>query len=106
MVELDKGDFLYQANEEIFLVCIENREDKIEFAVHGWRTIDKERLDQYLDAEKPVIHTENEVEEVIERVDDPDASDKYDWLTEIFEQYSESEIEDESAHEDFSLEDK
>lgn len=105
MVSLEPGDFLYQADQELFLVCIEDREDEIEFAVHGWRTIDKSRLNDYLDADKPVIHTEDQVRDVIEEADDPKAEEKLDWLRSIFDQYRDAEIEQESAHSDFSMDD-
>lgn len=105
MVSLEPGDFLYQADQELFLVCIEDREDEIEFAVHGWRTIDKKRLSDYLDADKPVIHTEEQVKHVVEEADDPNAEEKLDWLKNIFEQYKRAEIEEDSAHSDFSLDD-
>jgi len=103
--ELGPGEFLYQADQELFLVCIANREDEIEFAVHGWRTIDKERLDKYLDAEKPVVHTEDQVRDVIDAADDPNADEKLDWLKDIFEQYKVADIEQDSAHSDFALDD-
>lgn len=105
MVSLEPGDFLYQADQELFLVCIEDREDEIEFAVHGWRTIDKNRLESYLDADKQVVHTEEHVREVVEESDDDSAGEKLDWLTDIFEQYERVDIEEESAHSDFALDD-
>jgi len=105
MVDLEAGDYLYQADQELFLVCIADREDEVEFAVHGWRTIDKDRLNKYLDADKPVIHTEDQVENVIEDADDPNAREKLDWLSGIFEQYERGEIPESSEHEEFSLED-
>lgn len=106
MVELAPGDFLYQADQELFLVCIENRDDEVEFAVHGWRTIDKERLDSYLDTEKPVLHTEEQVEQVIDEADDDSAEEKLGWLRSVFEKYEEADISDDSSHEEFALEDK
>lgn len=102
---LEPGDFLYQADQELFLVCIENREDEVDFAVHGWRTIDKKRLEKYLDAEKPVIHTEEMVQNVVDEADDEDAEEKLSWLKEIFAQYEAADIEESSAHSDFSLDD-
>lgn len=105
MVELEPGDFLYQADQELFLVCIEDRDDEVEFAVHGWRTIDKKRLAEYLDADKPIVHTEEQVMDVIDESDDPKAEEKFGWLKEIFEQYGRVEMEEGSAHSDFSLDD-
>lgn len=102
--DLEAGDFLYQANEEIFLVVIENKEDNIDFAVHGWRTIDKDRLRRYLDADNPVIHTEEQVEEVVANVDDPEADEKMEWLRGVFEQY-EQNTDSDSAYDDFTLND-
>lgn len=103
MVELEAGDFLYQADQELFLVCIADHEDEVEFAVHGWRTIDKDRLNRYLNADKPVIHTEEQVMEVIDEADDPNAEEKIAWLKEIFDQYKRVEVD--ATHEDFSLDD-
>lgn len=102
MVDLKPGDFLYQADQELFLVCIESHDDETEFAVHGWRTIDNERLDNYLNARKPVIHTEEQVKDVIDEADDPKADEKLAWLKDIFGQY-EREVDDE--HKNFSLDD-
>jgi hypothetical protein len=105
MVDLEPGDYLYQANSELFLVCIENNEHSIDFAAHGWRTIDKERLSDYLDADKPVMHTEEQVKEIIEEVDDPKAMEKLNWLEGIFEKYKHGEINEQSSHSEFSLDD-
>lgn len=105
MDSLEPGDFLYQADQELFLVCMEDREDEIEFAVHGWRTIDKERLDSYLDADRPIIHTEDEVREAVADADDPKAGDRLAWLTDIFEKYENVDVESDSAHSDFALDD-
>jgi hypothetical protein len=112
MDDLEPGDFLYQANQELFLVCIANRDEEVEFAVHGWRTIDKERLDHYLDPDGEFweglddeFHTEERVREVIDEADDPNAEEKLEWLNTIFEQYAEADIAQESAHSDFALDD-
>lgn len=112
MVDLEPGDFLYQADQELFLVCIENRDDEVEFAVHGWRTIDKERLEHYVDPDGDFwkglddeFHTEEEVRRVVQEADDPNGEQKLDWLMEIFAQYKEADIEEESAHSDFALDD-
>lgn len=101
---LEPGDFFYQADGELFLVVISNNENDIEFAVHGWRTIGKDRLNDYLDAEKPIIHTERQVESVVDEASDEEAEKKLDWLREIFEQYEDADLSD-SAHTDFSMED-
>lgn len=103
---LEPGDYLYQANDELFLAVTEVNKDEVQFAVHGWRTIDKDRLSAYLSADRPVLHTEEQVHEVVEDVDDPDAEDKLQWLEGIFKKYEERDVPDDSAHEDFSMEDK
>lgn len=112
MDDLEPGDFLYQANQELFLVCISSNESEVEFAVHGWRSIDKDRLNHYLDPEEDFwgdfddeIHTEEQVQKVIDQADDPNAQEKLDWLKEIFAQYADTDISQESAHSDFSLDD-
>lgn len=101
-MDLEPGSFLYQADQEIFLAVIEDCDDEVRFAVHGWRTIDKDRLESYLSAGKPVMHTEEQVMEVIDEADDPDAERKIEWLKEIFETYKKDVDE---THEDFSLDD-
>lgn len=105
MVDLEPGDFVYQANEEIFLVVMETNENNIEFAAHGWRTINRDRLDSYLEADIPVMHTAEEVREVAMSSDDPKAAQKLTWLEDLFAIYAEADIEEDSAHSDFALED-
>lgn len=105
MVSLEPGDYLYQADQELFLVCMEDREDEIEFAVHGWRTIDKGRLESYIEEDKPIVHTQDQVRDVVTDADDPKAEEKLDWLTDIFEKYERVDVEEDSAHSDFALDD-
>lgn len=104
MSELEEGDFIYQADQELFLVCIDENDDSYEFAVHGWRTIGKERLDRYMEND-PTLQSEAQVEEVVRQADDPQGSEKLGWLKGVFEQYQDADIEEESAHSDFALDD-
>lgn len=102
---LEPGDFLYQADSELFLVVIDENDESVEFAAHGWREIDKERLDSYLDEEKPILQTEGQVRDVVRQSDDDNAFEKLEWLTNIFETYAENDISSESEHKEFMLDD-
>jgi len=37
MTDLTAGDFLYQSDQELFLVVVDETEDSYVFAAHGWR---------------------------------------------------------------------
>lgn len=106
MVEkLSPGDFLYQSDQELFLVVVEEEEDHFLLAAHGWRKIDKNRLEQYLEDDKSNIHKQDRVEDLIEQRGDEADQEQFDKLKKLFDVY---EIEDMGGdtQEDFALEDK
>lgn len=99
---LEEGDFVYQSEQELFLVVADEDEDSYTFAVHGWRTIDKERLDDYLDG--GTLHDGTEVEEVVADADSDVTRQRFEELQELFEIYEDGLTED-GPHEEFALDD-
>lgn len=104
-LDLEPGDFLYQADQELFLVVMREQEDSYLFSVHGWRDIDKNRVDEYVENDHSKLYGKDYIDDVIEE-DAPEESEKnYERLLELFEQYA-KDFEDEGPHTDFALEDK
>jgi|APHM01.1.fsa_nt_gi hypothetical protein len=103
-LDLDKGDMLYQSDQELFLVVTEVHDSSYEFAVHGWREIADYRLEEYLDGEDGQLYRQSEVEAVVETERDADTQQKLNHLTELFSAY-ESGLSDEGPHKSFKLED-
>lgn len=103
-VSLEPGDFLYQSDQELFLVVMEEDDDSYLFAVHGWREIDKERLGEYIDGENGKLHRREDVETVVEEDGDDDTIERYRALYKLFREYSDKSDED-GPHREFTLED-
>lgn len=76
---LSKGDCLFHPQQESFFVVTDTGEDSINFAIHGWRSIDKDRLESYLmqEGEHKMFITEDELREQIQ---DEEAEDRLDRL--------------------------
>ena len=105
-MDLSEGDFLYQADQELFLVVTEETEKSYKFAVHGWREIGKERLDEYIEDEHMSLHRGEQVEQIVEEDGSDEMRKRFDQLRELlFETYADAELEDEGPHTDFILED-
>jgi hypothetical protein len=105
MPDLDAGDFLYQSDQELFLVVMEENEDSYTFAVHGWRDIDKERLDEYIEDSRSKVHRQDEVEKLIDDSGDDETQRQFNKLKQLFAVYEGTEFPDVGPHEDFALED-
>lgn len=104
-VDLEPGDFVYQSDQELFLVVMEETEDGYRFAVHGWREIGHNRLHEYIEGEHGKLYKEDELEQIIEEEADDDTRQHFERLRDVFEQYREGETEDEGPHTDFVMED-
>lgn len=110
---LEPGDFLYQSDSELFLVVVENNENNVKMAAHGWRTIDKGRLDEYISHENGKLYREKDVAEMISRkanargedVTKEDLEAKLEEIKEIFDVYGDEEMDTDVPTEDFALED-
>lgn len=103
--ELSKGDFVYQSDLELFLVVIEETENSYKFAAHGWREIDKERLDEYLSHDNGKLHKQDDIIEYVENEAGPELKEQFDRMREMFMAYSDGDLEDGFPHENFTLED-
>ena len=105
-MDLSEGDFLYQADQELFLVVAEETEDTYKFAVHGWREIDKERLGEYIDNEHMSFHRGEQVEQIVEEDGSDEMRERFSQLRRmLFDTYAESNLKSNGPHNDFVLED-
>jgi hypothetical protein len=103
-LSLEVGDFLYQSDQELFLVVTGVNTDSYEFAVHGWREIADYRLKEYLDGDSGQLFRQEDVSEVVENEREADTQHKFKLLKELFSAY-EGGLSDEGPHESFRLED-
>lgn len=106
MSDLEKGDFLYQSDQELFLVLIEEDGDSYTFAAHGWRDIDKERIDEYIKDDKSKIHRQEEIEKLVEDKGDDEEEEQFARLLELFDAYGDADIVEDGPQSDFALEEK
>jgi hypothetical protein len=106
MTNLSTGDFLYQSDQELFMVVVEDNDDSMKFAVHGWRDIDKERVDEYIDDGRSKIHKQSEIETLIDEKGDSETREQLNKLKQLFSVYRQADIPDNGPQEDFKLEDK
>lgn len=103
-LDLEPGDYVYQSDQELFLVVTEVNNDSHEFAVHGWREISDHRLQEYLDGDTGKLHRQKQVERVVEDSDQDDVKETFNELTDLFATYH-GELSAEGPHEQFKLED-
>lgn len=106
MPDLEEGDFVYQSDQELFLVVTDVGKETYHFAVHGWRSIDKERLDEYLDHQNGKLYKQGQVTDLIEDEADDETRENFEQLMELFSAYEDVDLEEEGPHTDFALEDK
>lgn len=103
MVELNEGDFVYQSDQELFLIVLEEDEDSYLFAAHGWRNIDKERIEQYVEDSQSKVHRQSEIEKLIEEQGDDETTEQYDKLQELFDAYSRTDVSDDGPEKAFAM---
>lgn len=103
MVELSPGDFLYQSDQELFLVVIEETDDSYVFAAHGWRDIGKDRIEEYIEDSRSKVHRQDEIESVIMEKGDSDDKQQLNKLKQLFAVYEDSDIPDDGPHKKFAL---
>jgi hypothetical protein len=103
--DLDPADFVYQSDQELFLVVTGETENSYQFAVHGWREIDKDRLDEYISHDNGKLFKEEDVVEVIEEDASDDQRRSFDQLQLLFDAYADRDFDEDGPHVDFSLED-
>lgn len=103
-LDLSRGDFVYQSDQELFLVVTAVNENSYEFAAHGWREIDKGRLSEYLDGDNGQLYRQETVAKVVEENKGDNTQEKFDALRELFSAYEDG-LSDEGPHKRFKLED-
>lgn len=101
--ELKPGDFLYQSDQELFLVVMAENEDSYQFAAHGWRNIDKNRVKEYINGDGSKLFTQETVESVIDDGGDGKDRASYHKLSDLFEVYAAADFDEDGPHERFSL---
>ena len=105
MPELSTGDFVYQSDQELFLVCIGEDDNTYKFAVHGWRSIDKERLDEYVSHDNGKLYQQDDIAEVVENDAGETEKQHFAEMREMFAAYAEADLKEDGPHTDFALED-
>ncbi len=105
MPDLEKGDFVYQSDQELFLVVIDQDEDSYNFAVHGWRNIDKERLDEYVDHQSGKLYQQEDITETVQEEGDDETKEHFTKLKQLFAAYTERDFSEDGPHTDFVLDD-
>ena len=104
--DIEVGEFLYQSDSELFLVAIEEKEDHVLFAAHGWRQIGKNRLERYIEDDRSKIYQQDEIEQLIASKGDDEAEERFEELLELFEAYEDVELVGEGPHTAFALDDQ
>jgi hypothetical protein len=104
-LDIEPGDFLYQVDQELFLVLMEERDDEYLFSVHGWREIDKDRAAGYVKGEQGKLHSQDKFESVVEERADDETTESYEKMKALFEKYSD-DFDTEGPVETFSMEDQ
>jgi len=106
MTDLSTGDFLYQSDQELFLVVTSETENSYEFAVHGWREIGKDRIDGYIDDSRSKVHKQDEVDELISEKGDVSTQQQFNKLKQLFSVYRNADLPSDGPNTHFSLEEK
>lgn len=105
-MDLSEGDFLYQAEQELFLVVADETDDTYRLAAHGWRDIDKNRLDEYVESEHMSIYKGEDVIREVKRDGNDQLQNRIDELQRmLFDTYSERTFSEDGPVEDFILDD-
>lgn len=103
MSDLSPGDVVYQSDQELFLVVIEEHEKSYRFAAHGWREIDKSRIEDYLEDSHSKVHSQSDIERIIEEKGNEQTKRHFNKLKQLFAVYEEMNVPDEGPHTDFVL---
>lgn len=103
--DLSEGDFLYQADQEIFLVVTGEGEESYHLAVHGWREIDKERLDEYISHSNSKLHKQSDVIEDVENKASEEQQTNFEKLRQMFEVYADLDLGEDGPHKEWALDD-
>jgi len=90
--DLSEGDWLFQPEREVFYVVTDVEDESINFAIHGWRSIGKERLGKYLSEDDNGERAFMTEEQLREAIDEDEAEQRLDRLKDmVFTVYAESD---------------
>lgn len=103
MDELEPGDFLYQSDQELFLVVTEETKNSYRFSVHGWRDISKDRIEHYVDDSRSKVHKQDEIEKLVEEKGTDVTKKNFNLMKELFNKYGDVELIEDGPHTDFTL---
>lgn len=104
-IDLSEGDFVYQSDQELFLVVMGENENSYRFAVHGWREIDKERLDEYVSHDNGKLYRQGDIDEFVENEGNDDEVENFEQMKQMFASYADIDIEEDGPHTEFAMED-
>jgi len=104
-VDLEEGDFVYQSDLELFLVVIDETDNSYRFAAHGWREIDKNRVDEYLSHDNAKLHRADDVTDVVENNGSDEEKEHFNQLKTMFDVYDDIDLKEEGPHTEFDLTD-
>jgi hypothetical protein len=99
--DLEPGDFLYQSDQELFLCVTNVTDDEVQFAVHGWRNIGKDRLDDYINDSRSRVYNEN-IEDALG--DGDETKTQLNQLKQLFSVYSNADLPDDGPNDEFAME--
>jgi hypothetical protein len=103
--DLSVGDFVYQADQELFLVVVDEYDDSYRFAVHGWRDIGKDRLDEYVSHTSGKLYSQEKIDSMVEEEAADDTRQTYETMKEMFRVYEKADLSDDGPHTEFLLDD-
>lgn len=106
MTDLTAGDFLYQSDQELFLVVTGETDNSYTFAVHGWRTIDKDRIDEYIDDSRSKVHRQSEIEQLIADEGGTEMERNINKLKQLFAVYEKADLPDDGVQQQLALEEE
>lgn len=106
MIDLNVGDFLYQSDQELLLVVTGETDGSYTFAAHGWRKIDKERIEEYIEDSRSKVHRQSTVEDIIEEKGDEETKNNFDQLKQLFNVYKRAELPEDGVQSEFTLEEE
>jgi hypothetical protein len=98
---MEPGEFLYQSDQEIFMVVIEENDDSYVFAVHGWREVDKNRLESYLAENGGTLYTEHDTRVTVEEHGTDEQLKHYEEMVKFFRMYADADTSGDGPHTTF-----
>jgi uncharacterized protein YnzC (UPF0291/DUF896 family) len=80
-------------------------ENTVNLSAHGWREIDKQRLDEYISHSSSKLNKQDDVIELVDNEGSDEEQESFEKLRQMFEVYADTDLEEEGPHKDFALQD-